>query len=72
MDSYIVRVYRRGISKPDEEIAGLVEEVGTEKKQSFHSIAGLVITLRQLVGREESLQTVVSMLHPENTAVKAK
>jgi hypothetical protein len=72
MDSYIVRVYRRGMSKSGEEITGLVEEVGTEQRRSFQSIAGLVTTLRQLVGREKSLQTDVRMLYPENTVVKAE
>jgi len=72
MDSYIVRVYRRGMNKSGEEITGLVEEVGTEQRRSFQSIAGLVTTLRQLVGREQSLQTDVRMLYPENTVVKAE
>ena len=72
MDSYIVRVYRRGMSKSGEEITGLVEEVGTEQRRSFQSIAGLVTTLRQLVGREKSLQTDVRMLYSENTVVKAE
>lgn len=37
VDNYIVRIYRR-----DEEnlrkIAGIVEQVGTEEKRSFHSL----------------------------------
>ncbi len=72
MDSYIVRVYRRTTGTSGEEITGLVEEVGTEQRRSFQSIAGLVTTLRQLVGREKSLQTDVRMLYPENTVVKAE
>jgi hypothetical protein len=60
------------MSKSGEEITGLVEEVGTEQRRSFQSIAGLVTTLRQLVGREKSLQTDVRMLYPENTVVKAE
>lgn len=72
MDSYIVRVYRRGMSKSGEEVAGLVEEVGTEQRRSFQTIAGLVTTLRQLVGRKQSLQTDVRIFYPENTVVKAE
>ena len=71
MDSYIVRVYRRSESKSGEEVAGLVEEVGTDQRRPFQSIAGLVTTLRTLVGREESLQADVRVLYPDNTVVKA-
>ena len=71
MDSYIVRIYRRGESKSGKEIAGLVEEVGTDQRRPFQSIAGLVTTLRTLVGREESLQADVRVLYPDNTVVKA-
>lgn len=37
MDNYIIRIYRR-----DEEdlrkVAGIVEQVGTEEKRSFHNL----------------------------------
>lgn len=72
MDSYIVRVYRRSESKSGEEVAGLVEEVGTDQRRPFQSIAGLVTTLRELVGRGGSPQADVSVLYPENTVVKAE
>jgi len=72
MDSYIVRVYRRSRSKSGEEVAGLVEEVGTDQRQSFQTISGLVTTLRQLVGREESLQADVRALYPESAGVEIK
>ena len=54
MDSYIVRVYRRNGIEPGEEVAGLVEEVGTDRKKAFQSLSGLVSTIRELVGRGAS------------------
>ncbi len=51
MDSYIVRVYRRGQGKTDE-IAGLVEKVGSSQRSSFRTLKGLVSTVRQVIGRE--------------------
>jgi hypothetical protein len=72
MDSYIVRVYRRSINKSGEEVAGLVEEVGTDQRRSFQTFSGLVTTLRQLVGRDELHQADVRELYPENTGVETK
>jgi hypothetical protein len=69
MDSYIVRVYRRSKSKSGEEVAGLVEEVGTNQRRSFQTISGLVTTLRQLIGRDELHQADVHELYSENTGV---
>lgn len=51
MDSYIVRVYRRGKGDYSEEVAGLVEEVGTDRKRAFQSFSGLVSTIREVVGK---------------------
>ena len=51
MDSYIVRVYRRGTGSSGEEITGLVEEVGTSQRRSFQSVLGLITTIREVVGR---------------------
>ena len=51
MDSYIVRVYRRNRVESGEEVAGLVEEVGTDQKKAFQSFSGLVATIREVVGR---------------------
>ena len=53
MDSYIVRVYRRGSDEAGEEITGLVEEVGSEQKKVFQTLSGLITTIRQLVGQNE-------------------
>ena len=72
MDSYIVRVYRRSMNKSGEEVAGLVEEVGTDNRRSFQTISGLVTTLRQLIGRDELPQADVRELYPENTGVETK
>lgn len=54
MDSYIVRVYRRGSDEAGEEITGLVEEVGSEQKKVFQTLSGLITTIRQLVGHNEA------------------
>lgn len=54
MDSYIVRVYRRGSDEAGEEITGLVEEVGSEQKKVFQTLSGLITTIRQLVGQNEA------------------
>ena len=54
MDSYIVRVYRRGVDKAGEEITGMVEEVGSEKKKVFQTLSGLITTIRDVVGRNEA------------------
>ena len=72
MDSYIVRVYRRSTSTSGEEVAGLVEEVGTEQRRSFHTITGLVTTIRQLIGRNELGQSNVRELCSESVGVEAK
>ena len=69
MDSYIVRVYRRSKSKSGEEVAGLVEEVGTDQRRSFQTISGLVTTIRQLIGRDEFHQADVHELYPEDAGV---
>jgi len=34
LDSYIIRIYRRGMER-DRELAGLVERIGNGKRQSF-------------------------------------
>ena len=72
MDSYIVRVYRRSKTKSGEEVAGLVEEVGTDQRRSFQTISGLVTTIRQLIGRDELHQADVHELYPENAEVETE
>ena len=57
MDSYIVRVYRRGTGSSGEEVAGMVEEVGTNQRKSFQSVLGLITTIRQVIGRCNSDQS---------------
>jgi hypothetical protein len=70
MDSYIVRVYRRGTGSSSEEIAGLVEEVGTNQRRSFQSVLGLITTIREVVGRCNTEQTNVHKLNAgKNAAV---
>ena len=59
MDSYIVRVYRRGSDEAGEEITGLVEEVGSEQKKVFQTLSGLITTIRQLVGQNETDLTYI-------------
>ena len=62
MDSYIVRVYRRGTDSTGEGIAGLVEEVGTNQRRSFQTVLGLITTIRELVGRCNTAQANVHKL----------
>lgn len=52
MDSYVVRVYRRGLSDPNE-VAGLVESVGSDERRVFQSFSGLVKAIRQALGEDE-------------------
>lgn len=56
MDSYIVRVYRRGTGSSSEEVAGLVEEVGTNQRRSFQTLVGMITTIRQVVGRSNNTE----------------
>ena len=62
MDSYIVRVYRRGTGSSSEEVAGMVEEVGTNQRKSFQSVMGLITTIRQVIGRCSAGQSEVHEL----------
>ena len=52
MESYIVRVYRRGVEDPDE-VAGLVETVGSDDRKAFQSFAGLITAIRQALGEDD-------------------
>ena len=63
MDSYIVRVYRRGNGDSNEEVAGLVEEVGTNRRKSFNTLVGLITTIRQVIGRCNTEVADVHELH---------
>lgn len=48
MDSYIVRIYRRSQGDPDE-LAGLVETVGTSERSSFRNFTELTSVLRSML-----------------------
>ena len=63
MDCYIVRIYRRSRSKSGEEVAGLLEEVGTDQRLSFQTFSELVSTIKQVVGRGEAENKVVYKLY---------
>ena len=63
MDSYIVRIYRRSRSKSGDEVAGLVEEVGTDQRLSFQTFSGLISTIKHVVGKGEAVNKVVYKLH---------
>ena len=65
MDSYIVRVYRRGKDSSSEEVAGMVEEVGTNQRKSFQTVVGLITTIRQVIGRCNTEQTDIHELHSD-------
>ena len=53
MESFIVRIYHRSHTKP-EDIAGLVETVGAEEKHVFQSFSTLISVLRNVVLRQEN------------------
>jgi hypothetical protein len=69
MDSYIVRVYRRGTGCSGEEVTGLIEEVGTNQRKSFQTISGLITTVRQVIGRCDIEHVDVHELHSDKGAV---
>ena len=48
MDSYIVRIYRRGQDDPGD-LAGLVEVVGTSDRLSFRNFPELTTVLRRML-----------------------
>jgi hypothetical protein len=68
VDSYIVRVYRRGKGDSNEEVAGLVEEVGTNRRKSFNTLVGLITTIRKVVGRCNAEVADVHELHAKKDA----
>lgn len=72
MDSYIIRVYRRSKSKSGEEVAGLVEEVGTDQRQSFHTFSELETTVRQVVRKGGAEHSVVYELHTDKLVATNK
>lgn len=51
MESYIVRIYRRGDSGLNE-VAGLVEAVGSNERLAFQSFPGLVTAIKQALGHD--------------------
>ena len=53
MQSYIVRVYRRSPDNKDD-VAGIVEKVGTQQKQAFQDIAGLQESLGHFITSDNS------------------
>jgi hypothetical protein len=59
MDSYIVRIYRRGSGGSSEDVAGLVEEVGTSQRKPFQTVSGMITTIRQVIGRCDSVHAEV-------------
>jgi len=51
MDSYIVRIYRR-IHGDSDELAGLVETVGTSERLPFRNFPELTSVLRHMLGHD--------------------
>jgi hypothetical protein len=71
MDTYIVRIYRNS-SKSSDEVAGQVEEVGSDKRRSFQTMSGLVDTLRHLLGRNAPHHANMHERYPEKAWVNTK
>lgn len=53
MQTYIVRVYRRNPDNMDD-VAGIVEEVGTQKKTAFQDLTDLQESLEYLIKSDDS------------------
>ena len=62
MESYVVRVYRKGQSDPSE-VGGLVEIVGTDERKAFQSFSGLVTAIRQALGVDDTGIEVNAQAH---------
>ncbi len=74
MESYIVRVYRRSRSDSGE-VAGLVETVGSDEKESFQSFSGLIRAIRHAVdgGAGSSVYPDESIRYPDRvTDIKTR
>ncbi|MEN8106514.1 MAG: hypothetical protein ABFS22_00740 [Pseudomonadota bacterium] len=72
MESFIVRVCRRDRNDPDE-VAGLVETVGTEEKEAFQSFSGLVTAIRHALGEDDmgvGVETQAHLYTDEETGIK--
>jgi hypothetical protein len=68
MDSYIVRIYRKGEGDHPDELAGLVETVGTSERLSFRNFPELTSVLRHML-EHDGADTVVNL---QQTGIEAK
>jgi len=73
MDSYIVRIYRRGQEDPGE-LAGLVEMVGTSERLSFRNFPELSSVLRHMLkpgeeGAVVKLQQTAATAKPDRSGL---
>jgi hypothetical protein len=57
MESYIVRIYRKAQGEPDE-LAGLVETVGTSERLSFRTFPELTSVLRRMLRQDDGVAVV--------------
>lgn len=57
MESYIVRIYRKSQGVSDE-LAGLVETVGTSERLSFRNFPELTSVLRRMLQRDGDVAVV--------------
>ena len=70
MDSYIVRIYRRDTGDSGKEVAGLIEDVGTNQRKPFQSVSGMITTIREVIGRcDDAGHTGVHELNSGKDAV---
>ena len=53
MDSYLIRIYRRDKNNP-EAIIGIIEEIGTDKKDSFGNLSELSTIISKRKRRKAS------------------
>ena len=53
MDSYLIRIYRRDKENP-EAIIGIIEEIGSGKKQSFGNLSELTTIISKGKGTQAS------------------
>jgi len=65
MDSYIVRIYRRSQDNPDE-LAGLVEMVGSSERMSFKTFSELTSVLYRLLDHQKDQFVSLQKTNTEN------
>ena len=67
MESYIVRIYRKNQGRADE-VAGLVETVGSSERLSFRTFPELTSVLHRMLKRDDE----VAVVNAEKTGAEVR